>query len=217
MSVGLRVASAGPGVTLQDAGRHGYLRFGVTSAGPMDPLAFATANLAVGAPEGAACIEISTGGLELTAEAAAVPVAIAGGSFDVRLDGARLPSAAVAPLQPGSVLAIRPGPSGAWSYLAVGGRLLVGSVMGSVATHTRSGLGGRALRAGDFLPIAAAAPADRPPMEVEALHLERPGGVIRVVFGPQDDYFSSVQRDAFVSRIWSVSHRSDRMAYRLEG
>ena len=52
----LRILSAGPGATLQDGGRHGYLRFGVTAAGPMDPLAHATANLAVGNPAGATAI-----------------------------------------------------------------------------------------------------------------------------------------------------------------
>jgi len=34
----VRVLSAGQGTTLQDAGRHGYLRFGFTAAGPMDSL-----------------------------------------------------------------------------------------------------------------------------------------------------------------------------------
>jgi hypothetical protein len=29
MSVALRILMAGPGVTLQDGGRHGYLRFGI--------------------------------------------------------------------------------------------------------------------------------------------------------------------------------------------
>ena len=66
----LRILSAGPGVTLQDAGRHGYLRFGVTAAGPMDALAHATANLAVGNPAGATALEVSVGGIEVTAESA---------------------------------------------------------------------------------------------------------------------------------------------------
>ena len=66
MSAALSIITAGPGVTLQDAGRRGYLRYGVTAAGPMDRLAMATANLAVGAPEGATAIEVSLGGIELT-------------------------------------------------------------------------------------------------------------------------------------------------------
>ena len=40
----LRILSAGGGVTLQDAGRRGYMRYGITPAGPMDPLAHAAAN-----------------------------------------------------------------------------------------------------------------------------------------------------------------------------
>src|SRR5262249_59854355 len=66
----LRIVSAGPGVTLQDGGRHGYLRFGVTAAGPMDPLAFATANAAAGAERNATAIEVSLGGVELAADTA---------------------------------------------------------------------------------------------------------------------------------------------------
>ena len=73
----LRILSAGPGATLQDGGRHGYLRFGVTAAGPMDPLSHATANLAVGNPADATAIEVSVGGIELTAERASLSIAIA--------------------------------------------------------------------------------------------------------------------------------------------
>nr|WP_091722787.1 hypothetical protein [Methylobacterium phyllostachyos] len=46
----------------QDGGRQGYLRFGITAAGAMDPLMFATANRAVGNPLDATAVEISTGG-----------------------------------------------------------------------------------------------------------------------------------------------------------
>ncbi len=53
----LRIQAAGAGVTLQDAGRHGYLRYGITPAGPMDPLAFASANRVLENPPGATAIE----------------------------------------------------------------------------------------------------------------------------------------------------------------
>ena len=52
MSARLRILSAGPGVTLQDEGRRGFLRYGVTPAGPMDADAFLAATRASG--EGAA-------------------------------------------------------------------------------------------------------------------------------------------------------------------
>src|SRR5438093_11280643 len=137
----LRVVSAGPGVTLQDGGRHGYLRFGVTAAGPMDPLAFATANIAAGADQHATAIEVSLGGIELAADAT-VSLAVAGGSFRIELAGRPLPSAAIATLEPGQKLAIRPGEAGAWCYVAVAGRIDIPKMLGSTATHIRSGLGG---------------------------------------------------------------------------
>ena len=58
MNAALNIIAAGPGVTLQDAGRRGYLRYGVTAAGPMDAQAMATANMAVGRPAGATAIEV---------------------------------------------------------------------------------------------------------------------------------------------------------------
>jgi 5-oxoprolinase (ATP-hydrolysing) subunit C len=217
----LHVLSAGPGVTLQDAGRHGYLRYGVTAAGPMDPRAYATANRAAGNPEGSTAIEISLGGIELTAEAEPLAVAFAGGDFAVSLDARPLPSGAmVLTLEPGAVLNIRAGQSGAWCYLAVAGRLVVPQLLGSNATHTRTGFGGldgRALRTGDRLSVE---PSRRPAPSLGAIAapwLDRPPEIIRVVLGPQDDYFSAEQIAAFLNGPWRVSIKADRMAYFLDG
>src|SRR5882762_6940490 len=113
MSTALRILAAGPGVTLQDGGRRGYLRFGVTTAGAMDPAAFATANLAVGNVRDATAIEVSLGGLDLAAEGSAISVAVAGGAFRLTLGGRVLPSTARARLEPAAKLSIRPGAAGA--------------------------------------------------------------------------------------------------------
>ena len=215
----LRIVSAGPGVTLQDGGRHGYLRFGVTAAGPMDPLAFATANAAAGAERDATAIEVSLGGVELAADTA-VSVAIAGGAFRIEIDGRVLPHAAVATLEPGQKLAIRPGEAGAWCYVAVAGRLDVPKTLGSTATHTRSvlgGISGRALAAGDVLPLADPRILEPRLAALDVPWFAREGTAIRVVLGPQDDYFTEAAIAAFLAGPWTVSARSDRMAYLLEG
>jgi 5-oxoprolinase (ATP-hydrolysing) subunit C len=217
----LRILSVGPGTTLQDAGRHGYLRYGVTAAGPMDPLAHAAANLAVGNSLDSTAIEVSLGGIELTAESGPVAIALAGGDFAISLDSRPLPSVGVVlMLEPGAVLKIRAGNSGSWCYLAVAGRFAVPQVLGSSATHTRTGFGGvdgRALRVGDYLRIE---PSHKPQPSlgvIAAPWLDRPSGVIRVVLGPQDDYFSADQIAAFLDGPWSVSTKADRMAYFLDG
>ena len=126
----LRVLRAGPGATIQDAGRHGYQRYGVTPAGPMDWVAFRTANLALG-NDRAAAIEISVTGLEVICEGAPLALAFAGGAFVWRRDGVLLPQAARLLLEPGKTLAARAGDSGAFAYLAVEGGFETPVTMGS--------------------------------------------------------------------------------------
>lgn len=220
MSLALRILRAGPGVTLQDGGRNGYLRFGITVAGPMDPLAFATANMAARAARDATAIEVWLGGLELTAEGGPVSVAIAGGAFRLALGGCELPPAVIVRVEPKSRLSIQPGGSGAWCYVSVAGRIDVPPILGSASTHVRTGIGGfggRMLAAGDLLPVSAPSDVGAALAEIKAPWLARPGDVIRVILGPQDDYFSSEQITAFLNGPWTLSHRSDRMAYLLEG
>lgn len=216
----LRVLSAGPGATLQDGGRHGYLRFGVTAAGPMDPLAHATANLAVGNAPDATAIEVSVGGIELTAERAPLSVAVAGGEFALSLDGRPLPPAVVLNLEAGAVLKIRAGSRGSWCYLAVAGQLILPRVLGSHATHTRTGFGGvngRAIIAGDRLGFEPSGSSQPSIGAIVAPWLDRPIDTLRVVLGPQHDYFAADQIAAFLAGPWTVSARSDRMAYFLDG
>jgi biotin-dependent carboxylase-like uncharacterized protein len=217
MSAVLRILATGPGVSVQDAGRRGFQRFGVTPAGPMDAPAFAAACLAAGA---GAAIEVSLGGVTLAAEGESVSLAIAGGAFAVTLDGAALPGACVVRLAPGSRLTLRPGAGGAWCYVAPVARIALPDVLGSLATHVRSGLGGmegRALRAGDALPLAELREGPAAPQALSAPWLERPPAPLRVLLGPQQDYFTPEAITALLGETWRLSPQSDRMAYLLEG
>jgi biotin-dependent carboxylase-like uncharacterized protein len=215
----LRVLSAGPGATIQDGGRHGYLRYGVTGAGPMDPLAHATANRALGNPAAMAAIEVSLGGIEVTAERSSIAVAIAGGEFAITLDGQILPPAVATMLEPGAKLKLRAGNCGSWCYLAVAGSVELPPVLGSLSTHTRTGIGGldgRALIAGDRLAIAQPRAAVETGRIVAPL-LDRSADTVRVILGPQADYFARDQIEAFLAGPWKISARGDRMACFLEG
>ncbi|MGH1569600.1 biotin-dependent carboxyltransferase family protein [Methylobacterium sp. P31] len=216
----LVIEAAGPGVTLQDGGRHGYLRYGITAAGPMDPLMHATANRAAGNPPEVAAIEVSTGGITVSADGDPFGLALVAPGFRVALDGAALPDAVALTLQPGQTLTVRAGESGAWGYLAVSGRLDAAPILGSIATHTRSGLGGldgRGLAAGDRLPLAQPKPGAPSLHRLLTPWLDRDPREIRVVLGPQDDYFAADQIAAFLEGPWTVSPRGDRMACFLDG
>lgn len=221
----LRVLRAGPGVTVQDGGRHGYLRYGVTPAGPMDWTAFRAANLALGNDrlgdaDRAAAVEISIGGLDVICEGGALAVAFAGGAFTWRRDGHLSPYAARLVLRPGDILTAQAGRSGAWAYLAVAGGFDTPLEMGSRATHVRSSMGGiqgRMLREGDILPVAAGPGDAGSEAQIDAPWLGQNAQAFRVVLGPQDDYFAPESLRAFFGETFVLTPSADRMAYRLEG
>ena len=213
----LRIATAGPGTTIQDGGRFGALRFGVTPAGPMDWVALRTANRALGNEPAAAALEIGPGGVSVEVEEP-VSLAFAGGTFRWTRDEQQLPSAARVLLRPGETLRTRAGDTGVFAYLAVPGGIDVPLVMGSRATHTRSALGGhegRALRAGDSLAIAGAAVLDDGSIDADWLAVSN--APIRIVLGPQDDYFAPDAVAGFLEATWTLTGTADRMAYKLDG
>lgn len=212
----LTVTRAGPACSVQDAGRRGYLRFGVTPSGPMDWVAHATANILAGNAPGLAAIEAGPGGIDLAAGAAPVRVGIAAQGFAARLDGRDLPAHCAVTVPPGGRLTLRAGAWGVWAYVAVAGGIDLPPVMGSRATHLRSGIGpvpGGALRDGAVLPCAPGGDLPDRALAEDAAPL----GVIRFVPGPQADAFTRAGFETFCDTPYTVTPRIDRMAWRLAG
>src|SRR4029077_19304822 len=86
------------------------------------------------------------------------------------------------------------------SYLTVAGGFALPTFMGSLSTYARAGVGGfegRKLAAGDVLPLAReqAPPGDE---KKRAQPFDYGTGRVRVIWGPQDDYFSDKGRRTFV-------------------
>jgi biotin-dependent carboxylase-like uncharacterized protein len=210
----LTVARAGPLCTLQDAGRQGFLRFGITPAGPMDWTAHRLAQRMLGNADGAAAVEIGPGGLDLRASGRQ-RLAICAPGFRVVLDGQPLPSRVALTLEDGSALQILPGPAGTWGYLALPGGVDGPVVMGSRSSHLRSGLGRGPFQPGDRLE-ALAAGADAPDTGLYP-PVRRDDGPLRFVPGPQDDLFAPDVQALLARATFHLSPRSDRMAYRLSG
>lgn len=213
MSGRLVIHAAGPGTTIQDGGRRGYLRFGVSAAGPMDWQAHARANILAGNPENAAAIEVGLGGIEIGAEDAAISLGFAGAPFHLTREGQSLPAAGRIRLKPEERLTIKPGVSGAWFYVSPAGGFDLPPVMGSLSTSLRTGIGGKALAAGDHLPLRAGVSLP----ELRVTPAAGPDRAIRVLPGPQDDYFTPEALERFFANEWRLAPRSDRMGYRLDG
>lgn len=213
-----RIVFAGPHVAFQDGGRPGLMRFGVTRSGPMDSLAHAAANLAVGRPADATAVEVSLGGLVLDCVEGAVTLAVAGGGFVVEHAGRRLGSWAVLRVRAGERLAIRPGHWGGWCCLAFAGEPDCPQWLGHSATNTMSGRGGGRLLTGGDLRVrdtdgGTAGTERRIPCPVIARPLHR----VAVVPGPQDHRFQPDALPALLSAQWQVTTAYDRMGMRLDG
>ena len=212
----LLVSSIGPASSIQDGGRHGAQRYGLTPSGAMDRLALASANALVGNAALDAAVEIGPFGAAFTAQDGAVRVALAGAQRSA--DIARRPVAfdTSVTLAEGETLTLGFAKGGVFSYLAIEGSVTGEPMFGSLAVNARAGLGSpypRPLQAGDELLVKAASGATERRIELPA----PAAGPILVVFGPQDDEFSDESKALFLDSEWKVSPTSDRMGYRLEG
>lgn len=215
----LHVVKAGLLSTVQDLGRYGYQASGVPVAGPMDAFSHRLANQLVGNAPDAATIEVTLLGPELIVEADTT-IAITGAHFEVTCDDR--------PMILNASLAVRNGQrikfgrivQGARAYLAVAGGVQTDPVLGSRATHLVSHMGGfhgRALAAGDRVPIAVES-TPRPHRKSIGLTLPSKGrALLRVMAGPQADWFHADALKTIAGVSFRISPQSNRMGYRLQG
>ena len=227
MTAALRVLAPGLMTTLQDLGRTGYQHLGVPVSGALDHVSLRAANLLVGNSAGVGALEIAYQGPTLRVEADSVRIAVAGGRATIEIlppdsdgsGGRRLAPFESARLLHGEVLRISALAGSAVAYLAVEGGFDIAPVLGSQSTLTRAAIGGfegRALRAGDVLPLKQGTAAERDEVTLPPIDLTPPRRV-RIVLGPQDDHFTPTGLRTLLESTYTVSQASDRMGMRLEG
>ena len=210
----LEILTPGALTTVQDLGRPGFQKIGVSPGGAADPISARVANRLVGNPDGAAVLECTMTGPALMFHKAARVAWV--GWADAQ-SGKPLDVSAGGKIDlTGRLLAVR-------GYIAVSGGIDVPLVMGSRSTDVRSGFGGhhgRALGSGDRLAIGA--PNDGPPIgEWRAgwPHVISPGATLELRFikGIQAAWFTKEVREKLQTCIYQVSPESDRMGVRLDG
>lgn len=214
----IRVRRPGLLTTVQDLGRAGLGRFGVSPSGAMDPFAVRVANRLVGNDDRAAALEVTAVGPEIEFVGATV-VALGGGNLRAALDGVPIEPWTAVAARAGAILRFGGRLRGARCYVAFAGGIRVPSVLGSAATDLEAGIGGlegRALRAGDELELG---PADPVPARTAHVGVHRPYAdpfLVRFVPAGEDQAAAAVVH-SFTGAQFRVSRRSNRMGYRLEG
>jgi biotin-dependent carboxylase-like uncharacterized protein len=218
MTARLVIERPGLASSIQDLGRTGLQRYGVPVSGALDPLAARLANALVGNEPGEAVLEMLTLGPSLTIAAESVRLALTGSTIGLRLDGAIIAAGRSVTAFRGARLAVPGFTDSACCYLAIAGGFDLEPVMGSRSTYARGGFGGwggRLLAAGDALPLRCdAAP---PGGERRAGAIEYGAGPIRVVPGPQEDWFAPDSLEAFFTEPYTITAEADRMGMRLDG
>lgn len=221
----IEVVAAGPRTTVQDSGRRGAQRYGVSVSGVLDSDAAVLGNRLVGNDSRCAVLECTFGNVNLRFDSDAV-VAVTGARADVGISGIPQPmwTTLLVPSDAGFEVGIPT--EGSHVYVAVRGGIDAPEVLGSRSTHLGTkmgGLDGRVLAAGDSLPIGAVAKDGRAPLAgttvpdgFDASYLAS-SAPIRVVPGAQYEVFGESVQSVFWESVFTVSAVSDRQGARLEG
>lgn len=212
MRPALIVHRAGPGVTVQDQGRTGYLAYGLSRGGAADRLAMAEGAALLGQDGSLAAVEMAGMGGEFEA-AADLRIALTGAPMRASIDGARVAWNASHHLTAGQRLSVGAAEAGCYGYLHLGGGVAVPERLGARSTHLAAGLGG-AVQPGTRL---AAGPDRLPGLAGMALDAAPrfEGGTVRVAPSLQTGFFGPAEIARFEADDFRRSSRGNRMGVPL--
>ena len=206
-------------MSIQDGGRWGFQRYGVPTSGPMDWFAHRVANALVKNPPGDACIEMGMTSASFRIQADC-QVVVTGAGYSILLNGSAQPMWTVLRCPAGDVLQLVKQAGGNWAYLAVAGGFELPDMLGSTSTYAPAGLGS-VLRAGNKLQLAFRGSAAHSLVGRNFPKDKRPnyGNLVevRAMTGLQSNRFTPEGLHSFWNTPYTITPRSDRMAYRLQG
>lgn len=216
----VKVIKAGLATTIQDLGRPGYYHLGIPVSGAMDRLALRAANLLVGNPEAAAGLEAVFMGPELEFSQDAV-VAVTGADLPPKVDGEAQPGWTSFAVKSGQVLSFDFLRAGARAMIAISGGIATPPSLGSRSTYAIGALGGvdgRAIAAGDLLPLGEGVSTAAGRTVPETLR-RGPGTApeLRVLPGLYRHRITDEAAERFFADDWKVASEADRMGYRFQG
>ncbi len=216
---GFLVKQPGLLTLIHDRGRFGAHNLGLTTGGPLDPLAFDWANRLLGNEINATCLEVSFGGLHLEA-GMDTAIAITGAKKPCKINGEEIAQWQTHNVKKGDLLELGFASEGVRAYLAVAGGFDITPSFGSSSTVVREkigGLHGDKLQAGDHLPCVANSIDQHLKLTQDFQPTYGKQATLRVVKGYQHEVFDHIQQWRFFNSDYQVTERADRMGFRLEG
>ncbi|MDD6810527.1 MAG: biotin-dependent carboxyltransferase family protein [Lachnospiraceae bacterium] len=218
----MKVSVISPGLltTIQDAGRQGYQAGGFSVSGCMDQDALYCANALVNNRLNEAVLEMQFLGGTFCFEEETF-FALTGADLEPMLNGNRIANYCAVKAEKGDVLECHRAVSGRFAYLAVAGGFDIPKVLGSKSTNLKCKIGGfqgRALQAGDMIPLKRKTPRLLNAYLKEMVPVTYQQEItLRVIAGPQEAMFTEKGLQDFYQETYQVTEQSDRMGYRLDG
>lgn len=216
----IRFIKSGLFTTIQDKGRWGYQQFGMPVAGAMDNFSLRVANLLIGNDENEGVLETTFIGPEIEFDCEEI-IAITGADMKPKINGEPISMWTSIPVEKGDKLSFSSAVSGLRGYIAFSRGIKVPELMGSKSTYIRGKLGGlegRKISNGDELPLGEKKLSPTGSYIPNKLIPTYPKEYsLRVVLGPQDDYFTEDGIKTFLNSTYTISSEADRMGYRLDG
>ena len=213
----IKILDAGLLTTVQDLGRYGFQRYGVSASGVMDEYSAKIANKLVGNKVGEAVLETTLKGVQIEF-LQNTAVAITGGNCDVTLNGTKIELWQSYLVNRGDILKMGICRSGLRNYLAFSGGIDVPIIMNSKSTNLKAkvgGFNGRKLMAGDILSVGVG--SLETPLTLNKHYIPTYSKDIKVgvILGQQDDHFTEAGIKTFLNETYTVTQESDRMGIRL--
>ncbi len=213
----LKILDAGLLTTVQDLGRYGYQRYGVSASGVMDEFSAKVANILVGNEQGEAVLETTLKGVTIQFLRDCV-FAVTGGICDSTLNGEKIKLWKSYKASKGDTLKMGICKSGLRNYLAFAGGIDVPVVMNSKSTNLKAkvgGFSGRKLMVNDVLSVNEK--HIETIVEFDSKYIPSYSKEIQVgvVLGQQDDHFTDAGINTFFTETYTVTQESDRMGIRL--
>ena len=216
-----KVLRPGINTTYQDQGRFGMQHLGLPPGGCMDRKSFLIANAIVGNEQDVGAIEFAYQGPLLQLQKGKTKIAITGNvNFKIIYKNNKITEGICNrsyDLNEGDKIDILATKESAYGYLSVEGGFDLKPFCNSVSTLVKAQIGpnnGSKVKSEDVIKINRINKINN---NFKANVSYESVNTIRVLKGPQYDYFSQESKKIFFSQLYKVTNLTDRMGMRLEG
>tara|TARA_B110000014_G_scaffold258981_1_gene245969 strand:- start:583 stop:1542 length:960 start_codon:yes stop_codon:yes gene_type:complete len=216
-----KVLRPGINTTFQDAGRYNLQHIGVPPSGCMDQKSFLIANALVGNKKNDAVLEFAYQGPLLKLVKGKVKIAITGNVYfkiitsnEEEINGECNRSYNI---KEGDQIDILATNKSAYGYLSIEGGFNIKSFYKSFSTLVKAQIGphnGNKIKNEEKILINKITVNKK---NFKAIVSNNGSNTIRVLKGPQYDYFSEESKKLFFSQSYKITNLTDRMGMRLEG